>query len=157
MYVSSMYVCVWPRLRTQASGWHLCQYRCTPDTPIYRYFSRHRPNTPQAVSAQGLGLLIREGAALLSPDIDVSACTARCFRPSAASALLLIGVDSNLIRLLGRWQSDAMLRYLHVQAAPIRTAWQAKWPWRPHPGSIRCTLEWHHRENHRLWIVANPF
>ena len=86
---------------------HLRQYRRTPDTPIYRYFSRHRPNTPQAVSAQGLGLLIREGAALLSPDIDVS-------------ALLLIGVDSNLIRLLGRWQSDAMLRYLHVQAAPIR-------------------------------------
>jgi hypothetical protein len=34
-------------------------------------------------------------------------------------ALLCAQVDSNVIRLLGRWHSDEMLRYLHVQAEPV--------------------------------------
>jgi hypothetical protein len=34
-------------------------------------------------------------------------------------ALLCAHVDTDIIRLLGRWRSDEMLRYLHVQAQPI--------------------------------------
>jgi hypothetical protein len=34
-------------------------------------------------------------------------------------ALLCAQVDSDVIRLLGRWRSDEMLRYLHVQAEPV--------------------------------------
>jgi hypothetical protein len=34
-------------------------------------------------------------------------------------ALLCAAVDTDIIRLLGRWRSDEMLRYLHVQALPI--------------------------------------
>ena len=35
-------------------------------------------------------------------------------------ALLCAGVDSsNLIRMIGRWRSDEMYRYLHVQAQPV--------------------------------------
>jgi hypothetical protein len=34
-------------------------------------------------------------------------------------ALLCADVDSDRIRLLGRWQSDQMFRYLHVQAEPV--------------------------------------
>jgi hypothetical protein len=34
-------------------------------------------------------------------------------------ALLCAHIDSDIIRLLGRWRSDEMLRYLHVQAEPI--------------------------------------
>jgi hypothetical protein len=34
-------------------------------------------------------------------------------------ALLCAQVDTNVIRLLGRWRSDEMLRYLTVQAAPV--------------------------------------
>ena len=34
-------------------------------------------------------------------------------------ALMCSKVDSNLIRLLGRWRSDEMLRYLHLQAQPL--------------------------------------
>ena len=37
-------------------------------------------------------------------------------------ALLCAGVDSDRIRLLGRWRSDEMYRYLHVQAQPVMTA-----------------------------------
>ncbi|EJK61127.1 hypothetical protein THAOC_18433 [Thalassiosira oceanica] len=38
---------------------------------------------------------------------------------SKSNALLLANVDTNVIRLIGRWRSDEMLRYLHVQAAPL--------------------------------------
>jgi hypothetical protein len=34
-------------------------------------------------------------------------------------ALLCAHVDTDVIRLLGRWQSDAMMRYLHLQAQPV--------------------------------------
>jgi hypothetical protein len=34
-------------------------------------------------------------------------------------ALLCARVDTDIIRLLGRWRSDKMLRYLTVQAEPI--------------------------------------
>ena len=45
--------------------------------------------------------------------------SARSLRPAGAMALLCAHVDSDTIRLLGRWRSDEMLRYLHVQAQPI--------------------------------------
>ena len=34
-------------------------------------------------------------------------------------ALLCSGVDTDMIKLIGRWRSDEMLRYLHVQARPV--------------------------------------
>jgi len=34
-------------------------------------------------------------------------------------ALLAGSCDTNVIKLLARWRSDAMLRYLHQQALPI--------------------------------------
>jgi hypothetical protein len=43
----------------------------------------------------------------------------RSLRASGAMALLCAKVDPDRIRLLGRWRSDEMLRYLHVQAYPV--------------------------------------
>jgi hypothetical protein len=34
-------------------------------------------------------------------------------------ALLCGWIDTDLIKLVGRWRSDAMFRYLHAQALPI--------------------------------------
>ncbi len=34
-------------------------------------------------------------------------------------ALLCVAVDPDIIHLLGRWCSDEMLHYLHVQALPV--------------------------------------
>ena len=45
--------------------------------------------------------------------------TARCLRASGANALLCAGVDTDVIRLIGRWRSDEMLRYLHTQVGPL--------------------------------------
>mmetsp|Transcript_20739 Transcript_20739/g.60329 ORF Transcript_20739/g.60329 Transcript_20739/m.60329 type:complete len:132 (+) Transcript_20739:903-1298(+) len=47
---------------------------------------------------------------------DVSA---RSMRAGGAKALLLSKVDSDTIRLVGRWRSDVMLRYLHTMAKPF--------------------------------------
>ena len=45
----------------------------------------------------------------------------RVFLPrmsGGAMALLCARVDDNIIKLVGRWRSDQMLRYLHLQAYP---------------------------------------
>ena len=45
--------------------------------------------------------------------------SARSLRAGGAMALLVAKVDPDVIRLLGRWRSDEMLRYLHLSAQPI--------------------------------------
>jgi hypothetical protein len=51
--------------------------------------------------------------------ITAADISVRSLRSSGAMALLCAAVDPDKIRLLGRWRSDEMLRYLHVQAFPI--------------------------------------
>ena len=36
-----------------------------------------------------------------------------------AMALLCAGIDTDIIKLVGRWKSDTMFCYLHAQALPI--------------------------------------
>jgi hypothetical protein len=43
----------------------------------------------------------------------------RSTRAGGAMALLCAGVDSDRLRMIGRWKSDEMFRYLHVQAQPV--------------------------------------
>ena len=51
-----------------------------------------------------------------SYNITPSQVSVGAFRTTGAMALFNAGVDSTRIRLLGRWNSWAMLRYLHVQS-----------------------------------------
>ncbi|KAI2499906.1 hypothetical protein MHU86_14576 [Fragilaria crotonensis] len=55
------------------------------------------------------------------PAYGPSDVSIRSTRAGGAMALLCAGVDSDRIRLLGRWRSDEMYRYLHVQAQPVMT------------------------------------
>ncbi|KAI2491522.1 hypothetical protein MHU86_23050 [Fragilaria crotonensis] len=55
------------------------------------------------------------------PAFTVSDVSIRSTRAGGAMALLCAGVDADRIRLLGRWRSDEMYRYLHVQAQPVMT------------------------------------
>jgi hypothetical protein len=48
--------------------------------------------------------------------IDPSLLSARSLSPGGATVLLCTGIDTDVIQLLGRWKSDAMLRYLRVAA-----------------------------------------
>ena len=47
---------------------------------------------------------------------DVSA---RSLRAAGAMALLVAEVDPDIIKILGRWRSNEMFRYLHLSAEPI--------------------------------------
>ena len=65
---------------------------------------------------------LRHAARIVQPltGIDPNLLSTRSLRPGGATALLCAGVDKDHIQLLGRWQSDAMLRYLRIQAATSR-------------------------------------
>ena len=45
--------------------------------------------------------------------------SARSLWVAGAMALLCSSIDHDIISLIGRWRSNEMMRYLHVQAEPI--------------------------------------
>ena len=71
---------------------------------------------------------LRKAITLLGPRLGFVAndVSARSLRAAGANALLLADVDANIIRIIGRWKSDEMLRYLHCQAAPTCKSTPAK-------------------------------
>ena len=91
----------------------------TPTTPINATRSSLRAPwqylRPAAITA-----FVR-AAVVLSPDLGIlpSEVSARSTRAGGAMALMCAGVDSDRIRLIGRWRSDELYRYLHVQAQPV--------------------------------------
>jgi len=99
--------------------------RAPPDAPLYTYIQHPLTST---ITSTSLTTTLRIAVqvvgtpvGLAPPDVSV-----RSLRSSGAMALLCANVDTDCIRLLGRWQSDEMLRYLHIQAvlvvAPIASA-----------------------------------
>ncbi|KAL3815966.1 hypothetical protein ACHAXA_008925 [Cyclostephanos tholiformis] len=89
---------------------YLRQHAAAPDTPIARVF-----NSVHSVTSSTITSCIREAVAFLGPNLGFlpSDVSARCLRAAGATALLLAQVDPDVIRLIGRWRSDEMLRYLH--------------------------------------------
>jgi hypothetical protein len=51
--------------------------------------------------------------------------TTKSLRASGAMALLNEGIDRQTIQLVGRWKSDAMLHYLHVQAHDLMSGFSS--------------------------------
>jgi hypothetical protein len=92
---------------------YLRSHNATPDTPLSRLF-----DTTARVTAAVITTTIRDSVGFLGPELGFlpSDVAARCLRAAGATALLLARVDPDVIRLIGRWRSDEMLRYLHVQA-----------------------------------------
>ena len=92
-----------------------------PDTALNAV--RPAPNSPfQYISPSSITTRIR-AVLHLHPDpaYTLADVTVRSTRAGGAMALLCAGVDSDRIRLVGRWRSDEMYRYLHVQAQPVMT------------------------------------
>ena len=98
---------------------HLRQRNAAPNTPLSRV---HNGTRWVKVTPSMITKALRDAVTYLSPasfgflPIDVSA---RCLRAAGANAPLCAKVDTDIIRLLRRWRSDEMLRYLHLQAAPV--------------------------------------
>ena len=58
-------------------------------------------------------------ACFFTTGIPASVISARSLRAGGAMALFCGGVDPTGIKLLGRWESDSMMQYLHQDATPI--------------------------------------
>jgi hypothetical protein len=97
---------------------HLRQHNAPPETPLYTVYT---PNGNRTVTSTLITQNLRHSAAAVQHQTNVSPITisARSLRAASAMALLCAKVDKNHIQLVGRWKSDAMIRYLHAQAVPI--------------------------------------
>ena len=83
------------------------------------YYNLHNTRVP--VKASHITQTLRWHAGVLEPvtGIPAASISARSLRAGGAMALLAGGCDKNIIQLLARWKSDAMMRYLHQQARPV--------------------------------------
>lgn len=98
---------------------HLQAHQAPPTTTLATYFINHRAAT---VKPADITTALRQAVSVLGPHqlgFHARDVSARSLRAAGAMALLCAQVDTDYIRLLGRWRSDEMLRYLHVQAAPV--------------------------------------
>jgi hypothetical protein len=97
---------------------HLRLHRAHPTTPLYQYHDNVRW---ASISTINITQQLRLATIAFGPQIGIQTndISVRSLRSSGAMALLCADVDSDRIKLLGRWRSDEMLRYLHVQALPF--------------------------------------
>ena len=98
---------------------HLRQHNAPPTSPLAKYFTN---NKWHPVLASHITTSIQQAVRFLGPSslgFRASDVSARSLRASGAMALFNAKVDPLTIRLVGRWRSDEMLRYLHVQAEPV--------------------------------------
>lgn len=97
---------------------HLRAHNASPHTPLCAFcrFGTWFYVTPDMVTQ-----LLREAVALVGPSCGIlpADISARSLRASGAMALLCGKCDPLIIRLLGRWRSDEMIKYLHIQAPPL--------------------------------------
>jgi hypothetical protein len=97
---------------------HLQQFNLASTTPITTYYesNRRRPVTPNKIT-----LALHHVVRLIGPKVGLveADVSARSLRAGGAMTLICAEVDDNIIRLMGHWQSDAMLRYLHLQGDPV--------------------------------------
>jgi len=122
------------------SGHHLCcpvkatirmityhrRHRSPPTAPIASYYTTKNRRT--AIKAKDVTQVLQSAAGALrsTTGLEPKHITARSLRAGGAMALLCGQVDHNLIQMLGRWHSDAMMRHLHLQARPVMQHFAAK-------------------------------
>ena len=103
-------------LRLQQAG-------APPDTPIHMHYNTHQRRWHPVKSTYVTNALRHSATRLRhQTGIDPFLISARSLRPGGATALLCANIDANKIQLLGRWKSDAMFRYLRIQADPTNFA-----------------------------------
>ena len=97
---------------------HLRNHGASPTTPLYRVFSTALPTD---VTSPILTAALRVAAATTQATYGFSPAdvNARALRAGGAMALLCARIDTNIIKMVGRWRSDAMFRYLHLHAYPL--------------------------------------
>ena len=97
---------------------HIRSHTADTHVPLCTYFTA---NSSKCIIPRHITTILRDAVTYLGPSLGFlpTDVTARCLRAAGANALLCSQVDTDIIHLLGRWKSDEMLRYLHLQAAPL--------------------------------------
>lgn len=117
-HARSQHASVCPVLALIRRCLHLRHFDAPHVTPLCTFF--RTPLSRLRITSDLLTAALRDAATILFPTTgfppeDISA---RALRAGGAMALLCARVDDNIIKLVGRWRSDQMLRYLHLQAYP---------------------------------------
>jgi hypothetical protein len=97
---------------------YLRSHNAPPDTPLCAVYKPNGRLTYVTSTAITKALQV-SAAALPHLGFPPDEVTARSMRAGGVMALLCGKVDADTIRLVGRWKSDAMFRYLHAQALPL--------------------------------------
>ena len=98
---------------------HLRHHNAPPTSPLAKYFANQQW---QSILPSHITTTIKQAVRFLGPSslgFTPNQVSARSLRAAGAMALFNARVDPLTIRLVGRWRSDEMLRYLHVQAEPV--------------------------------------
>ena len=104
---------------------HLRAANAPRHAPLARVFT---PQGVQRVTPSLITKTLRDAVTYIGADLSflASEVSARSLRAAGATALLVAKVDPDVIRLLGRWRSDEMLRYLHLSAEPVMSNFASK-------------------------------
>ena len=113
---NELYAC--PVQATMRRVQHLRTFSALPDTPLYvtYYNNKWKPVTSSDITK---ALRLMAAQKFTTYGLAPSEISARSLRAGGAMALLCAKVDPDIIKLVGRWRSDEMLRYLHLQAYPL--------------------------------------
>jgi hypothetical protein len=105
-----------PVASTASSVKHLREHLAPPTAPLCTCC---RDGGPSFVTSTDVTITLRASVTALGPQLGflASEVSARSLRAAGAMALLCAHVDTDTIRLLGRWRSDVMLRCLTAQAS----------------------------------------
>ena len=97
---------------------HLLQHGASLDTPLYIYYNDK--NDPIAITTAIMTAALRKAAKRVQSvtGIPPDRISSRSLRPGGATALLCADQNPTCIALVGRWRSEAMLRYLRAQTTP---------------------------------------
>jgi hypothetical protein len=98
---------------------YLRRHRAPATTPLYTVF--HAEGNTSNISSAEITASLRSAASQVYhiTGIPPAEITARSLRSGGATTLLCANIDPSTIQLIGRWKSDAMLKYLIVQARPL--------------------------------------
>jgi hypothetical protein len=107
-----------PVLATARRVAHLRTNTAILSTPLASYVRATRRIT---IKAKDVTEALRHAAEATAHQtgLHYSDISAKSLRAGGAMALLCGKIDHNTIRMVGRWHSDAMMRYLHLQAKPL--------------------------------------
>ena len=100
---------------------HHRQHNSPSTTPLASFYS-DRTQRLIRIKADDITKQLRAAATIHfnTTGIKAEEISARSLRAGGAMAMLMGDIDFDVIEMIGRWHGDSMMRYLHLQAQPVK-------------------------------------